>query len=59
MLLSGDLGRITREEFEDFNLHCESVGQLINALGRALRGKLNGIGDPRVTNHKSRVTFRN
>jgi len=59
MLLSGDLGRITKEEFEDVNVHCDSVGQLINALGRALRGKLQDAGDPRVTNHKSRVTLRN
>jgi four helix bundle protein len=59
MLLSGDLGRIAREEFEDLNLHCDSVGQLINALGRALRGKLQDAGGPRVTNHKSRFTFRN
>jgi hypothetical protein len=59
MLLSGDLGRITGEEFKDLNAHCDSVGQLINALGRALREKLKDSGDPRVTNHKSRVTFRN
>jgi four helix bundle protein len=59
MLLSGDLGRITKEEFEDVNVHCDSVGQLINALGRALRGKLDDAGHPRVTNYKSRVTLRN
>ena len=59
MLLSGDLGRITKEEFEDVNVHCDSAGQLINALGRALRGKLVEAGDARVTNHKSRVTLRN
>ena len=58
ILLSADLGRITKEEFEDVNVHCDSVGQLINALGRALRGKLDDAGDPRVTNHKSRVALR-
>jgi four helix bundle protein len=40
MLLSADLGGITREEFEDLNLHCDSVGQLINALGSSLRKRL-------------------
>jgi hypothetical protein len=59
MLLSTDSGRIARQEFEGLNLHCDSVGQLINALGRALRGKLKDTGDSRVPNHKSRVTFRN
>ena len=59
ILLSADLGRITKEEFEDVNVHCDSVGQLINALGRSLRGKLDDAGDPRVTNHGSRVTLRN
>jgi hypothetical protein len=59
MLLSADLGRITREEFEALNLHCDSVGQLINALGRSLRAKLADAAGPQVTNHKSRITLRN
>ncbi len=36
MLLSRDLGRISKDEFGGVNAHCDSVGQLINALGRAL-----------------------
>jgi len=59
MLLDRDLGRITKDEFEDLNMHCDSVGQLINALGRALRVKLEDARDPGVTNYKSRVTLRN
>jgi four helix bundle protein len=57
MLLGGDLGCITKEEFEDLNLHCDSVGQLINALGRSLRGKLMEGSSSRVTNHKLQVTL--
>src|SRR5260221_1166 len=37
MLLSRDLGRISKEEFYGVNAHCDSAGQLINALGRKLR----------------------
>ena len=37
MLLSCDLGRVSQEELVNVNAHCDSVGQLINALGRALR----------------------
>ena len=59
MLLSADLGRITKDDFADLNLHCDSVGQLISALGRSLRGKLVAPEVPRVTNHKSQVTFKN
>src|ERR1700687_3102831 len=56
MLLSRDLGRISKEEFTGVNVHCDSVGQLINALGRSLRTRLDGSVNARVTNHKSRVT---
>jgi four helix bundle protein len=56
MILSRDLGRISKEEFYGVNAHCDSVGQLINALGRKLRERLGDSGSPRVTNHKSRVT---
>ena len=58
MLLSQDLGRITKEEFVELDLLCDSVGQLINALGRSLRSKL-VAGHPRITSHNSRVTFKN
>jgi four helix bundle protein len=56
MILSRDLGRISNEEFIGVNAHCDSVGQLINALGRTLRARLGESGQPRVTNHESRIT---
>lgn len=57
MRLALDLCRIKPADFENVNSLCDSVAQLINALGRALKVRLNGIGS-RVTNHKSRVTPR-
>jgi len=40
MRLSLDLGRISKVNFENVNALCDSVGQLINALGRTLKGRL-------------------
>ncbi len=56
MLLSLDIGRITRVDFETVNTLCDSVGQLINALGRTLKARLARLEDSRVTSHRSRVT---
>jgi four helix bundle protein len=40
LILSRDLGFITAGEFESMNGRCDSVGQLINALGRSLKERL-------------------
>ena len=39
-ILSRDLGHISAIEFESMNGRCDSVGQLINALGRSLKEHL-------------------
>jgi four helix bundle protein len=39
-ILSRDLGYISATEFENMNGRCDSVGQLINALGRSLKNRL-------------------
>jgi four helix bundle protein len=39
-ILSRDLGHISAAEFEGMNDRCDSVGQLINALGRSLKSRL-------------------
>ena len=39
-ILSRDLGHISATEFEGMNGRCDSVGQLINALGRSLKDHL-------------------
>jgi len=41
LILSRDLSYITAAEFETMNNRCDSVGQLINALGRSLKNRLN------------------
>jgi len=56
MLLSLDLGRIKRTDFETVNTLCDSVGQLVNALGRTLKTRLARLEETRVTSHRSRVT---
>jgi len=40
LILSRDLGHISATEFGSMNDRCESVGQLINALGRSLKNRL-------------------
>ena len=40
LILSRDLGHISATEFESMNGRCDSVGQLINALGRSLNSRL-------------------
>jgi four helix bundle protein len=40
LILSRDLGHISADEFEKMNGRCDSVGQLINALGRSLKERL-------------------
>lgn len=58
MLLSCDLGRISKEENARIDAACDSTGRLINALGRSLRGKLNTMGQSPVTSHQSRPSQR-
>ena len=41
LILSRDLKYISVAEFEPMNGRCDSVGQLINALGRSLKNRLN------------------
>jgi four helix bundle protein len=44
LILSRDLGHISATEFETMNGRCDSVGQLINALGRSLKEHLRVTG---------------
>lgn len=45
LILSRDLHHISPAEFENMNSRCDSVGQLINALGRSLKNRL-GTTEP-------------
>jgi four helix bundle protein len=40
LILSRDLGYISAADFGSMNDRCDSVGQLINALGRSLKNRL-------------------
>ncbi len=44
MILSRDLHHISPAEFENMNARCDSVGQLIKALGRSLKNRLDAKG---------------
>jgi four helix bundle protein len=44
LILSRDLGHVSPAEFESMNARCDSVGQLINALGRSLKNRLGATG---------------
>ena len=56
MRLSLDLGRLGKNDFENVNALCDSVGQLINALGSSLKRRVARLEGSRVTSHGSRVT---
>ena len=55
MLLSRDLGKVSVADFERREGLCDSTGQLINALGRSLRKRIESIRESPVTSHESRV----
>jgi four helix bundle protein len=55
MLLSRDLGKISKEDNQRIESACDSTGRLINALGRSLRAKATTKIQSPVTNHQSRA----
>jgi four helix bundle protein len=54
ILLSCDLGKISKEDNARIDALCDSTGRLINALGRSLRNKISAKGRSPVTSHQSR-----
>ncbi len=50
-LLSKDLSYMNQQEFDTVNQLCQSVSQLLSALGRSLQASA-----ARVSSHESRVT---
>ena len=54
ILLSCDLGKISKEDNGRIDAVCDSTGRLINALGRSLRSKISAKGQSPVTGHESR-----
>jgi four helix bundle protein len=43
LILSRDLGYLVGLEFESASKLCDSIGQLINALGRSLKARKQGV----------------
>lgn len=54
LLLSRDLGYLTKERYMELEKECTSVAQMIAALGRSLKARLAGVHGPRVTSHGAR-----
>jgi four helix bundle protein len=54
ILLSCDLGKISKEDNARIDAVCDSTGRLINALGRSLRSKISAKGQSPTTSHQSR-----
>jgi four helix bundle protein len=54
ILLSCDLGKISKEDNARIDALCDTTGRLINALGRSLRNKISAKGQSHVTSHQSR-----
>jgi four helix bundle protein len=53
LILSGDLKRTSNANCQRGFEICDSVGQLINALGRSLKDRVATNHDSQITNHAS------
>ena len=54
LLLSRDLGYLAKERYVELEMECSSVAQMISALGRSLKSRLEGVHGPRATSHGTR-----
>jgi four helix bundle protein len=55
LLLSRDLGYLEKDRYVELEKDCTSVAQMIAALGRSLKSRLEGVHGPRATSHGSRT----
>ena len=55
LLLSRDLGYLSKESYVELEKECTSVAQMIAALVRSLRARLVGVHGSRATSHGSRA----
>ncbi len=56
LILSRDLGYLSKERFEELGKLCTSVAQMISALGRSLRERVTRLHGERVADHGARLT---
>ena len=54
LILSRDLGYLSKERFEELGEQCTSVAQMISALSRSLKSRVLEPHGPRVADHGSR-----
>ena len=54
LMLSRDLGYLPKENYDEFEKECNSVAQMMSALGRSLKSRLEGVHGPRATEHGTR-----
>jgi four helix bundle protein len=54
LILSRDLGYLAKERYEELERECASVAQMIAALGRSLKSRLEEVHGSRATSHGSR-----
>jgi four helix bundle protein len=54
LILSRDLGYLSKERFEELGKQCTSVAQMISALSRSLKSRVLETHGPRVADHGSR-----
>ena len=54
LILSRDLGYLKDQEFHEMDTQCSSVAQMMAALGRSLKSRLEGAHGTRATSHGSR-----
>ena len=54
LLLSRDLGYLAKERYVELEKDCTSVAQMIAALGRSLKSRLEGVHGSRATGHGTR-----
>ena len=54
LLLSCDLGYLAKERYAELEKDCTSVAQMIAALVRSLKSRLEGVHGSRATSHGTR-----
>ena len=54
LILSRDLGYMAKERYEELEMECNSVAQMMAALGRSLKSRLAVNHGSRATSHETR-----
>jgi len=55
LLLSADLKYLDREDFERLDKQCDSIAQMLSALSRSLKNRVQALRESRVASRGSRA----